>query len=179
MPVRRRDSGLYQLLKTAYRVFVLDRLTDENIREILERTLRKVYPNAAIPSSSQTVSEDNPPSSPATKSPHGKVSEKILDSIVSLSTGDARTALSLLELAISASSSITEETLLSSLRKSVIARLVAFGFVVCCVLILHRTSRYDRSGDDRYDMISALHKSVRGSDGNAALYWLARYASEL
>lgn len=33
--------------------------------------------------------------------------------------------------------------------------------------------RYDRSGDDRYDMISALHKSVRGSDGSAALYWLA------
>jgi putative ATPase len=33
---------------------------------------------------------------------------------------------------------------------------------------------YDRSGEERYDFISALHKSIRGSDGSAALYWLAR-----
>jgi putative ATPase len=33
---------------------------------------------------------------------------------------------------------------------------------------------YDRTGEERYDMISALHKSIRGSDGSAALYWLAR-----
>lgn len=33
---------------------------------------------------------------------------------------------------------------------------------------------YDRSGEDRYDLISAMHKSIRGSDGSAALYWLAR-----
>ncbi len=31
---------------------------------------------------------------------------------------------------------------------------------------------YNRSGDERYDMISALHKSIRGSDGSAAMYWL-------
>jgi replication-associated recombination protein RarA len=34
---------------------------------------------------------------------------------------------------------------------------------------------YDRSGEERYDMISALHKSLRGSDGSAAMYWLARW----
>jgi putative ATPase len=34
---------------------------------------------------------------------------------------------------------------------------------------------YDRTGEERYDMISAMHKSIRGSDGSAALYWLARY----
>ncbi|KAG8981399.1 hypothetical protein FRB90_007286, partial [Tulasnella sp. 427] len=68
---------------------------------------------------------------------------------------DARTALSLLELAISAPPSTNEENLMKNLRKSVIAR-------------------YDRTGDDHYDMISALHKSVRGSDGSAAMYWLAR-----
>ena len=33
---------------------------------------------------------------------------------------------------------------------------------------------YDRSGEERYDMISALHKCIRGSDGSAAMYWLAR-----
>lgn len=36
---------------------------------------------------------------------------------------------------------------------------------------------YDRTGEERYDMISAMHKSIRGSDGSAALYWLARYLS--
>ena len=33
---------------------------------------------------------------------------------------------------------------------------------------------YDRNGDDHYDIISALHKSIRGGDENAGLYWLAR-----
>jgi putative ATPase len=33
---------------------------------------------------------------------------------------------------------------------------------------------YDRTGTERYDLISAMHKSIRGSDGSAALYWLAR-----
>lgn len=33
---------------------------------------------------------------------------------------------------------------------------------------------YDRTGEERYDMISALHKSLRGSDGSAAMFWLAR-----
>lgn len=38
---------------------------------------------------------------------------------------------------------------------------------------------YDRSGEERYDMISALHKSLRGSDGSAAMYWLARWVDLL
>jgi len=38
----------------------------------------------------------------------------------------------------------------------------------------HRAAQYDRSGDAHYNLISALHKSVRGSDPDAALYWLAR-----
>ena len=76
--------------------------------------------------------------------------------IASLSDGDARTALSLLELVFSSPSTTnSEESLLDSLRRSV-------------------STRYDRTGDLHYDMISALHKSVRGSDGSAALYWLAR-----
>lgn len=48
-----------------------------------------------------------------------------------------------------------ESTLLESLRRSV-------------------STSYDRAGDARYDLISALHKSVRGSQPSAALYWLAR-----
>ncbi len=38
----------------------------------------------------------------------------------------------------------------------------------------HRSLLYDKSGDQHYDLISALHKSLRGSDPDAALYWLGR-----
>ena len=40
--------------------------------------------------------------------------------------------------------------------------------------LMRRASKYDKSGDEHYNLISALHKSVRGSDPDAALYWLAR-----
>jgi putative ATPase len=69
--------------------------------------------------------------------------------------GDARTAISLLDLVIKASTSSKESVLLDSIRH--------------CA-----SSSYDRTGESHYDMISALHKSVRGSQGSAAMYWLAR-----
>jgi putative ATPase len=84
-----------------------------------------------------------------------QLSPTILDSLISLSNGDARVALSLLELVLVSPATTSPSNLLSSLRHSV-------------------SASFDRTGDDRYDMISALHKSVRGSDGDAALYWLAR-----
>jgi putative ATPase len=40
--------------------------------------------------------------------------------------------------------------------------------------LMRRASKYDKSGDEHYNLISALHKSVRGSDPDAALYWLSR-----
>ena len=88
------------------------------------------------------------------------VTERILKTITNLSLGDARTALSLLELVLSSAAKASESGLIASLRRSV-------------------SSRYDRSGEDRYNMISALHKSLRGNDGGAALYWLARSVSKL
>ncbi|KAB5589342.1 ATPase [Ceratobasidium theobromae] len=158
------------------RVFVLEKLTDEQIRSILEQALRRLEPA----SHSQTPNSSQPPSSPSPDPSHSislspkptpneddpgppvapwpsnpQATPKILASISSLSAGDARTALSLLELVLGAPAMIGEDKLLESLRRSV-------------------SSRYDRSGDDRYDMISALHKSIRGSDGSAAMYWLAR-----
>lgn len=59
---------------------------------------------------------------------------------------------------LSAPKTTVEEKLIENLRRSV-------------------SASYDRSGDSRYDMISALHKSVRGSDVDAAMYWLARMLS--
>ena len=129
--------------------------------DILDRAIEKLVPHQLpmTPSSSPQESSMVPSSSSTSAHltlPHSRLTPKIKRSIASLSDGDARTALSLLELIFSSpSTTISEESLLASLRKSV-------------------STRYDRTGDSHYDMISALHKSVRGSDGSAALYWLAR-----
>ncbi len=78
-----------------------------------------------------------------------------LDSIASAADGDARRALNMLELAIDlADGAITTE----------IAAEVSTGGV----------RRFDKQGEAFYDQISALHKSVRGSDPDAALYWFCR-----
>ncbi|CZT44228.1 probable DNA-dependent ATPase MGS1 [Rhynchosporium secalis] len=83
------------------------------------------------------------------------VDAELLQYLAAFSDGDARTALNLLELAMGLSSrpSITKEDIKSSLTKTLV---------------------YDRAGDQHYDTISAFHKSVRGSDPDAALYYLAR-----
>ncbi|TNY17336.1 hypothetical protein DMC30DRAFT_126880 [Rhodotorula diobovata] len=89
----------------------------------------------------------------------GALDPPLLRFLASAADGDARVALSSLELALSATrkgadGGIDREELKRGLRKA--------------------HMQYDRSGDAHYDTISALHKSVRGSDANAALYYLAR-----
>lgn len=73
------------------------------------------------------------------------------------SDGDARRALTLLETvgAMSLTGGVVDEDVLSE-------------------ALQRKATRYDKSGEQHYDLISALHKSVRNSDENAALYWLAR-----
>jgi putative ATPase len=81
---------------------------------------------------------------------------ELLEQIAIYSNGDARAAYNILELASAAAKDgkIERETL-----ESVIDRKVLL---------------YDKSGEEHYNLISALHKSVRSSDPDAALYWLAR-----
>jgi len=78
------------------------------------------------------------------------------DMIVSLSDGDARRALTTLELAssIAPGRSIDAEVIKSAVQR--------------------KGLRYDRAGEEHYNLISAFHKSIRNSDPDAALYWLAR-----
>lgn len=158
------------------RVFVLERLTDENIEQILHKAVERVVKSRissessevpcssqSEPSTSQPITSEPPTSPPLTPSTSEnllhvslpQLTSKIFSSITSLATGDARTALSLLELVLVSPKGSKECDLLTSLRRSVAAS-------------------YDRTGDSHYDMISALHKSVRGSQGSAAMYWLAR-----
>ncbi|BFZ53464.1 DNA-dependent ATPase mgs1 [Savitreella phatthalungensis] len=113
------------------RVFVLNKLTQENLTEVLTRAARRI--DAAVP-------------------------VDVLGYLAGVADGDARQALYLLELVATLYGGDLPEPGLDTIRTH-----------------LRRTTfAYDRNGDAHYDLISALHKSIRGSDGDAALYWCVR-----
>jgi putative ATPase len=85
-----------------------------------------------------------------------------LDAMASLASGDARTALNLLEAAVLAAPAGADPG----------RRRVDTAFVE--LVAQRRTLLYDKDGEEHYNLISALHKSMRNSDPDAALYWLAR-----
>ncbi|KIX06314.1 uncharacterized protein Z518_04289 [Rhinocladiella mackenziei CBS 650.93] len=116
------------------RTFTLQKLSDANICDILNRALEAEW---------------------HTYSPSALVDEELIKYLAAFADGDARTALNLLELAMQLSRrpNMDVDTLKQSLTKTLV---------------------YDRAGDQHYDTISAFHKSVRGSDPDAALYYLAR-----
>ena len=89
------------------------------------------------------------------------MSEEALRHLVTMSNGDARVALNALEMATFAT--LPDNEGLRSIDLSAIEE-----------ALQHRALLYDKSGDQHYDLISALHKSLRGSDPDAALYWLGR-----
>ena len=111
------------------RVLVLEPLAKEDMLNILERAL-------------------------AAEKAEKRVTPGALDYIAELSGGDARVALGNLELALSLSKKVTEETVKTAAQK--------------------RLPGYDKKGDMHYNVISAFIKSMRGSDVDAALYYLAR-----
>jgi putative ATPase len=86
------------------------------------------------------------------------------EAMINISGGDARKLLNLLELVVDA---------LSSSRKKREGPLVITDDVVMDIA-QKRIALYDKSGEQHYDIISAFIKSIRGSDPNGAIYWLAR-----
>jgi putative ATPase len=86
-----------------------------------------------------------------------RLSHEAMDALVAVSNGDARVALNAVELAFDATGGDREITL-ADIREA----------------LQRRSLLYDRAGDQHYDTISAFIKSVRGSDPDAALYWLMR-----
>ncbi len=118
------------------RTFTLQKLDTEDIKRILLRALQAEQAAAPTP-------------------PSPLLDEELLAYLANFADGDARTALNLLELAMSLAGreGVTKEDVKASLTKTLV---------------------YDRAGDQHYDTISAFHKSVRGSDADAALYYLAR-----
>jgi putative ATPase len=93
----------------------------------------------------------------------GKLNAEIdadaLDLLVNLANGDARFALNTLEYASAGIGYGETPRITATLVQEAAQR---------------RAATYDKTGDDHYDAISALHKTIRGSDADAALYWLAR-----
>jgi putative ATPase len=89
---------------------------------------------------------------------HLEAEESALRKIAAYSSGDARSGYNALEVAATlaqeAQSGITDAIVTDALQKRVL--------------------RYDKAGEEHYNLISALHKSVRNSDPDAALYWLGR-----
>jgi len=125
------------------RVFILQRLSPEDIIQVLKRALVDAerglgnYP---------VVMDD-----------------KTLALLAELSGGDARVALNGLELAVTAA-------VKPALTKKKI--IITAGHIKEALQRTHLV--FDKQGEEFYNLISALHKSMRGSDPDAALYWLAR-----
>jgi putative ATPase len=91
-----------------------------------------------------------------------EISEKVIELLAGLAGGDARTALNGLDLAFRAKNK-SKENLKITLTKEDIKEALQRTHLV-----------FDKKGEEFYNLISALHKSMRGSDVNASLYWLAR-----
>lgn len=90
-----------------------------------------------------------------------KMSEDAIDFLADIANGDARTALNAVELAV-----------LTTDRRADGVIHIDIDTIEECVQ--QRNPRYDKSGDNHYDTISAFIKSMRGSDPDAAIYYLAR-----
>lgn len=92
---------------------------------------------------------------------HPELESEARELLVNFANGDARTALGALELAVGGTSPGEDE-----IRR--------VGRELMKEAISSRIVNYDKGGDEHYSLISALHKAVRGSDPQGALYWLAR-----
>jgi len=91
--------------------------------------------------------------------PNIEVDEEARQEIIGHINGDARRLLNFLELLFNTATSLKVKKIDQDFLKKTITS---------------KVRRFDKGGDQFYDQISALHKSVRGSDPNAALYWLHR-----
>lgn len=98
---------------------------------------------------------------------NGKIDDDALDFLAEMSGGDARSALNAVELALLTTPKEEDGSIHITLE-------------VASECIQKRVIRYDKTGDNHYDTISAFIKSMRGSDPDAAVYYLARmlYAGE-
>jgi putative ATPase len=121
------------------RVYVLNQLTEDQLVVLLRRAL---------------IDEER-----GLGTLHLEASDEALEKIAAYSSGDARSAYNVLEVAASLAQAAKASTITDVIVQEAVQK---------------RILLYDKSGEEHYNLISALHKSVRNSDPDAALYWLAR-----
>ena len=121
------------------KVFVLKALTAEDIQSLLKRALTspKGFGGQRI-----------------------VIDDDLLAAIAEFANGDARTALSTLEMAVLNGEEVNGTT---TVTKEIVEQCTS-----------RKSLLYDKHGEEHYNLISALHKSMRNSDPDAAVYWLAR-----
>ena len=121
------------------KVFVLKALTAEDIQSLLKRALTspKGFEGQRI-----------------------VIADDLLAAIAEFANGDARTALSTLEMAVLNGEEVNGTT---TVTKEIVEQCTS-----------RKSLLYDKHGEEHYNLISALHKSMRNSDPDAAVYWLAR-----
>lgn len=121
------------------KVFVLKALTAEDIQSLLKRALTspKGFGGQRI-----------------------VIADDLLAAIAEFANGDARTALSTLEMAVLNGEEVNGTT---TVTKEIVEQCTS-----------RKSLLYDKHGEEHYNLISALHKSMRNSDPDAAVYWLAR-----
>ena len=122
------------------RVFVLKELTSDDILVILKRAITDERGFGK----EKVIIEDN-----------------LLNIIADFANGDARSALSALDMIITNSNVLSDGSI--KVTKEIIEE-----------CLTKKTLLYDKNGEEHYNIISALHKSMRNSDPDAAIYWLSR-----
>ncbi|XP_061851159.1 ATPase WRNIP1 [Colius striatus] len=153
------------------RVIVLEKLSVEAMEAILLRAVRslglQVLGQGDQHSSSETGSSSESSEFPVF------IEEKAVNTLAYLCDGDARTGLNGLQLAVQARLAAGKATPVNVTKGG-----SADGILITEEHVKEGLQRshilYDRAGEEHYNCISALHKSMRGSDENASLYWLAR-----
>ncbi|MGA3194831.1 MAG: replication-associated recombination protein A [Terriglobales bacterium] len=133
------------------RVYVLQQLTEEQIVSLLRR---------ALADSERGLGDL-----------HLQASDEALNKIAAYSSGDARSAYNALEVAASLA---VQSAATADGEKPPAACSAAITDDIVHEALQKRVLLYDKSGEEHYNLISALHKSVRNSDPDAALYWLGR-----
>lgn len=134
---------LNQAILSRARVYTLQKLSHEELAQVLNRTL------LLIKKEQQT---------------YVTIDKDATQSLLNRADGDARRLLNLLENCLDGQDN---EIIDNKISKAITVELIA-------QVAGSKIALYDKGGDAFYDLISAFHKSVRGSDANAALYWYAR-----
>jgi putative ATPase len=153
---------LNNALLSRARVYVLRTLAEGDLRRVLDRALQHENAQreaaALVRQKSRLLPDVSKGPRPLSTRELVQADEQALNNIARAADGDARRALNMLELSIDLG-----DTDPPRITEAIAAEVATGGL-----------RRFDKQGEAFYDQISALHKSVRGSDPDAALYWLCR-----